>query len=539
MKFFRMSPVKFFVAGAGITLVLNCFLYISQLVTDHEVSSVSVSKTPKFGSLISKAFAGDADSRNKAGVFTNGMGMHFVPLPDLDIGFGVYEVTKEQFRFFAEATGLEEKRWLNRVTRAGLSQPDNHPVVNVSWEEATRFCEWLSKQENTVFRLPTDYEWSVAAGLDPETSFLSPCLRSKDAPEEYFWGEKWQTENPVGNYADKSHESITGSTGCFPFDDGYPATAPVGSFLPNKFGIYNMGGNVSEWVYDWYRSRDEFKTVRGASYGSGLLHKEAHYKGFRAMSTPAFRSEYFGFRIVAENLEKLHAVDSAIAPEIASAAPAVETPVDMPAQVQVYDPPVYNSATVAVQEMVASFPAFAPSTEEVAVEPPVPTADESPALAMEAVDPAGTKPVWVTYTGKDGVNLREDQSFESGNKLGAIFSQSTMPLLQIGEDVRIDTETWVNVEVKGWLPTKNSTHSYLADQGDGTWKVTWSKPNDRFVAMRAGTSSEDTLISKVSYATVVEELDQETIGSRHYILAKFSGWVVKQNTSRSYISDLK
>lgn len=523
-------------AGAGITLVLNSFLYISQLITDREVGSISISKAPSFGSSISTAYAGDADSAPRSKQYRNGMGMKFVPLPDLDIGFGAHEVTIEQFRFFAESTGMEENRWLNRITRAGISQSDDHPVVNVSWEEATRFCEWLTKQENTVYRLPTDYEWSVAAGLEPETSFLSPCLRSKDTPGIYFWGKDWQEDHPVENYADESHKSVTGTTGCFPFDDGFPATAPAGSFLPNKFGIYDLGGNVSEWVYDWYRSRDEFKTVRGASYGSGVLHKEIHYKGFRAMSTPSFRSEYIGFRIVAEDVSTLHPANADDKVEVASIAVPPPVKTDLPVSLKMEETEVALPEPIA--EVEAPYPVFAAMVKDPVDEPAIPESGDAPALEGESAL-GGSKPVWVTYTRSDGVNVREDTTFTSGNKLGAIFSQSTIPLIQIGEDTDVDTETWVQVEIKGWIPTRNSTHTYLKDQGDGTWRVVWSKPGDRFVAMRSGTDSEDTLVSKVSYNTVVEEMDSETVGSRHYIYGKYTGWAVKKNRSRSYISDLK
>ena len=544
MNFLKMSPLKFFALGAGITLALNLSLYVSQLVSEDSQSSITKSRAPQLASKITRWLAGNADEAGST--YKNGMGMTFVKLPDMDIGFATHEVTREQFRFFAESVGLEDQTWLNRITKAGITQPDDHPIVNISWEEANQFCQWLSKQEGIEFRLPTDYEWSIAAGLSPETSFLSPCLRSKEAPEEYFWGKTWSTDKPFENYADKSHQSITGSAGCFAFDDGFPATAPVGSFLPNQLGIYDMGGNVSEWVYDWYRSRDEFKTVRGASYGSGTLHKEVHYKGFRAMSTPAFRSELFGFRIVAEDVSQLHPVSPEEAsiekpslafepvsiPDTSMQVAAASIPASMlEGEIPLaYSPPVYDSTPVPDQPaIIEPFPTFTSEapvvTEPIAIEKPI-------------EEPVATKNVRVTYTGKDGINIRSSQSFGSSNKLGAVFAQSAIPLSQTGDDARVDTETWVKVEATGWLPTKNSTHTYLKNQGNGTWKVVWNKAGDRYVSMRSKASSESTLISKVNYGTVVEELDTKKIGSRHYVFAKFSGWVVKKNSSRSYISDL-
>lgn len=543
MNFLKISPLRFFALGAFITLALNLALYVSQLVDDPD-SGIKIVKSPKFASQVETWFAGNSNESSKPGqVYQNGMGMRFVKLPDSDIAFGVYEVTREQFRFFADSVGLEDQRWLNRITQAGISQPDNHPIVNVSWHEANQFCEWLSKQENAAFRLPTDYEWSIAAGLAAETSFLSPCLRSKETPEEFFWGKSWDTDRAFENYADKSHETLTGTAGCFAFDDGFPATAPVGSFLPNALGIYDMGGNVSEWVYDWYRSRDEFKTVRGASYGSGTIHREVHFKGFRAMSTPTFRSELFGFRIIAEEVDKLQPVpagQAAVRQTIPQPEPAVELassrPLFEPAYPSEYTPPAYNNPAPGIGDaaIVEPFPTFTPQPPAQA---PVPETVE-PIVEPVPVVVESNKEVRVTYTGKDGINLRRARSFASGNKLGAVFAQSADPLVQIGDDSRVDTETWVNIEVKGWIPTKNSTHTYLKNQGNGSWKVVWSKPGDRYVSMRAGASSDDTLVSKVSYGTEVEELDTKWIGKRHYIYGKITGWVVKKNKKRAYIADL-
>ena len=514
MSYQKASPAKSFLVGITISIlsILGYFSY-QHLTTGREIAISSV-KSPVAGIQVSNWLSGNADgSAKEAGpeLFVNGMGMKFVRLPGLEIAFGIHEVTREQFRFFAESVGMEELAWLNRITPAGLSQEDNHPVVNVSWEEATRFCEWLSKQEGIAFRLPTDYEWSVAAGLDRETSFLSPGERSEKAAAKYFWGNKWQTGTPVENYADKSHETMTGSTGCFPFDDGFPATAPVGSFPPNHLGIFDMGGNVSEWVYDWFRGRDEFKTIRGASFSSGMTNKEVHRIGFRSMSEPSTRSERFGFRIVAEISDKLHRATGEEAISVEKSEPVLESAIA--AAVLEYDGPV--------------------------IEPPVP--NESIATVPLPYEDAliQKKAIRVTYTGKDGINVRKDRSFGSGNILGAILKQSTIPLQQIGEDSRVDTETWVNVEVTGWMPTKNSTHIFLKDQGDGTWRVVWNKPGDRFVAMRSGVSSDNTLICKVSYDTVVEEIEAREVGNRHYIKATFTGWAVKKNVSRSYISDIR
>jgi formylglycine-generating enzyme required for sulfatase activity len=136
---------------------------------------------------------------------------------------------------------------------------DHHPVVNVTWEEAARYCNWLSEQESlpaayvmqagrplgvnpmaTGYRLPTEAEWTWAARFAGGRSGL-----------KYPWGEALPIVVGSGNYGDAAAGSVVPGT-LGGYNDGFPTTSPVDSFEPNAVGILNLGGNVAEWVHDIY-----------------------------------------------------------------------------------------------------------------------------------------------------------------------------------------------------------------------------------------------------------------------------------------------
>lgn len=136
---------------------------------------------------------------------------------------------------------------------------DRQPAVNVGWQQAAAFCNWLSEQEGlpaafetkngalvpivpatTGYRLPTEAEWEWAARYERGT-----------ATRRYPWGEALPVAPRSGNYADFSARIVIQDV--IPdYDDGYPAAAPVGSFAANALGLFDMGGNVAEWSQDLY-----------------------------------------------------------------------------------------------------------------------------------------------------------------------------------------------------------------------------------------------------------------------------------------------
>ena len=136
---------------------------------------------------------------------------------------------------------------------------DNNPVANVTWEQAVRFCNWLSTKEGLTpvykeefgewvairpfpngYRLPTEAEWAWAMRYGGSPGAL-----------RYPWGQDWPPRGDAGNYADQSADGLT-PTLIPGYDDGFASTAPVGNFGANGAGLADGGGNVAEWVNDWY-----------------------------------------------------------------------------------------------------------------------------------------------------------------------------------------------------------------------------------------------------------------------------------------------
>ena len=166
--------------------------------------------------------------------------------------FAEQEVTNAQYRQFdaAHQSGRAEGAAL-----AGATQP----VVKVGWEEAARFCNWLSQQEglppayvvsngrmqlvkpvNKGYRLPTEAEWAYVARV-----------LGHEQPARYPWDGHYPPTHLVGNFADAQIGDTLAEI--VPnYDDHYRTTAPVGHYAASPAGFYDLGGNVAEWVNDFY-----------------------------------------------------------------------------------------------------------------------------------------------------------------------------------------------------------------------------------------------------------------------------------------------
>jgi formylglycine-generating enzyme required for sulfatase activity len=186
----------------------------------------------------------------------------------------------------------------------GFVQGPAFPANGVSWEDAQAFCRWLTEKERREnrlrlgqeYRLPTDAEWSIAAGLGPESG-KTPSDKDSKIKGVYPWGTQWPPPSGVGNYADETAKRVCPNWIIIKeYDDGYAQTAPVGCFQASQFGLYDMGGNVWEWCEDKCRPPSDSRVLRGAScqsYGSGCL-----LSSFRGGAHPASRHQFVGFRCV-------------------------------------------------------------------------------------------------------------------------------------------------------------------------------------------------------------------------------------------------
>ncbi len=225
----------------------------------------------------------------------NSLGMKFAAVGDAQ--FSVNLTTVKEFESFASATGLKSEAWRN----PGFKQGPDYPVVNVTWREAEAFCKWLTEKERKAgllksgeaYRLPTDLEWSKAVGLPAENG-ATPEERDMGVQDVYPWGTQWPPPAGAGNYAGVE----TNTEIPIPdYNDGFPNTSPVGKFRVNSFGLYDMGGNVWQWVSDFWNGENRAKTLRGGSWYNGAIPLSL-LSSCRISSSPDTLHDTYGFRIV-------------------------------------------------------------------------------------------------------------------------------------------------------------------------------------------------------------------------------------------------
>lgn len=225
----------------------------------------------------------------------NSLGMKFAPVGDVE--FSIWLTRVKDFEVFAKDVDLKSTSWRS----PGFRQAPDHPVVNVTWQEAIAFCQWLTNKEHEskalpaaeFYRLPTDLEWSKAVGL-PEENGRTPEARDMGIPDVYPWGTQWPPPPGAGNYTGEETGSDVAIKG---YEDGFAWTSPVGSFKPNKYGLYDMGGNVWQWCMDTWNGESKAKVLRGASWYNGAL-KLSLLSSCRVHAAPDSSTDNYGFRII-------------------------------------------------------------------------------------------------------------------------------------------------------------------------------------------------------------------------------------------------
>jgi len=240
-----------------------------------------------------------------------------------DFFMGKYEVTNEQFRNFILQTGyktsaerfgkgygisnegMEDRglkdgiNWKHPLWPSdSITNKMDHPVLQISHDDATIFARWLSMKTGLNYRLPTEAEWEYAA-------------RNSAKEYEYSWG----SDKPADNIADESmrkHRKYKYWKVWDGYNDGYVYTSPVGKFKPTKLGLFDISGNASEWCSDWYDSYFYESKIKDNPQGAPEGVERSLRGGSWNFKPPYLRcanrmaifpnnwSYYIGFRLVME-----------------------------------------------------------------------------------------------------------------------------------------------------------------------------------------------------------------------------------------------
>lgn len=230
------------------------------------------------------------------------------------------EVTREAFARFVDETGYKTgegcfvwsgKEWQTDAKRSwrdpGFKQEPDHPVVCVDWNGAGAFAAWLSKRTGQTYRLLTEAEWEYAARAGSSS--------------RYHFGDKSSDLCRFANVADQSAKKVYPTFTTADCDDGYVHTAPVKTYQPNAFGLYDMHGNAWEWVQDcWHDNyqgapedgskpwevdcRNDRRVLRGGGWNN---QPDNARSAIRNRNTPDNRNNNTGFRLA----RTLHARASA------------------------------------------------------------------------------------------------------------------------------------------------------------------------------------------------------------------------------------
>ena len=229
--------------------------------------------------------------------------VHSVTLDGFEMS--AFEATVGQFRIFVEETGYKTEAergdqawvvsggvWMQKPDanwkNPYLRQTDNHPVVCVSWNDAVKFCAWLSRKTGQTIGLPTEAEWEYACRAGTET--------------RYYTGNTEEDLDRAGWYWRNSGDShLSGDYNLLKLTENHCGAHPVGMKPPNAWGLYDMTGNVWEWCQDrvdkdYYTSKpSENRVFRGGGWYEQAVYLRTAYRHWRR---PSHSYWGLGFRIV-------------------------------------------------------------------------------------------------------------------------------------------------------------------------------------------------------------------------------------------------
>lgn len=245
--------------------------------------------------------------------FENELKMRFLPVAIIGgpsagkkVLFSIWETRVSDYAAYAKRNRkLDPTRQNLKVS--GYEQEENHPVVTVLWAEAKGFCEWLTEDERRSgsigpadrYRLPSDHEWSCAAGIGgQEDATATPMMKRGALQQQFWWGSEWP---PVGVYGNFCGEDTTFRVSIPTYRDGFPFTAPVGSFPKDQIGgLLDLAGNAAEWCEDMLDPAMAGKRVlRGGSWARSTPDRYAISNRYHDQLAED-RQPDFGFRCVLE-----------------------------------------------------------------------------------------------------------------------------------------------------------------------------------------------------------------------------------------------
>ena len=228
---------------------------------------------------------------------------------------GRFEVTQAQYRAFIEKSGYEPSvgcyMWngmsADFIDAHGWEDPDygrppadDEPVACLNWTHANAYVSWLAEHTGQPYRLISESEWEYVARAGRSSDYTYP------------WGEDGSEACVHGNVLDEStiRDQPELPMPAAPCDDGFPGIAPVGQFKPNAFGVYDITGNVWEWLQDCYvmpyaedvpsdgsayiNEACERRAVRGGSWISTLFWQRPTFRG---RDPEDLTSRIFGVRV--------------------------------------------------------------------------------------------------------------------------------------------------------------------------------------------------------------------------------------------------